>query len=181
MHVCDTWSFSAISRVVLWRSESIIALIKSSSTSTEIRNYLVANPIYNNKSCFSISERRPTWTTKKSLVRFYRDRTLLKFAPFVFPPNFPYFFPSFFRRRRGSCKLRCVKDTRKVVQFSYELKRQLGRRNTDEFLSPVEKIFARFPSLKLSARRKLQFPWLQKRTSSYTFLTPFEKGVVDFF
>ena len=34
MHVCDTWSFSAISRVVLWRSESIIALIKSSSTST---------------------------------------------------------------------------------------------------------------------------------------------------
>ena len=27
MHVCDTWSFSAISRVVLWRSESIIALI----------------------------------------------------------------------------------------------------------------------------------------------------------
>ena len=38
MHVCDTWSFSAISRVVLWRSES-------SSTSTEIRNYLVANPI----------------------------------------------------------------------------------------------------------------------------------------
>ena len=46
MHVCDTWSFSAISRVVLWRSESIIALITSSSTSTEIRNYLVANPIY---------------------------------------------------------------------------------------------------------------------------------------
>ena len=34
MHVCDTWSFSAISRVVLWRSESIIALIRSSSIST---------------------------------------------------------------------------------------------------------------------------------------------------
>ena len=33
MHVRDTWSFSAISRVVLWRSESI-ALIRSSSTST---------------------------------------------------------------------------------------------------------------------------------------------------
>ena len=46
MHICDTRSFSAISRVVLWRSESIIALIRSSSTSTEIRNYLVANPIY---------------------------------------------------------------------------------------------------------------------------------------
>ena len=46
MHVCDTWSFSAISRVVLWRSESIIALIRSSSISIEIRNYLVANPIY---------------------------------------------------------------------------------------------------------------------------------------
>ena len=30
----DIWSFSAISRVVLWRSESIIALIRSSSTST---------------------------------------------------------------------------------------------------------------------------------------------------
>ena len=45
MHVCDTRSFSAISRVVLWRSESIIALIRSSSTSPEIRNYLVANPI----------------------------------------------------------------------------------------------------------------------------------------
>ena len=54
MHVCDTWSFSAISRVVLWRSESIIVLIRSSSTSTEIRNYLVANPIikYTNKSVF---------------------------------------------------------------------------------------------------------------------------------
>ena len=25
MHVCDTWSFSAISRVVLWRSESIMS------------------------------------------------------------------------------------------------------------------------------------------------------------
>ena len=34
MHVCDTWSFSAISRVVLRRSESIIASIRSSSTST---------------------------------------------------------------------------------------------------------------------------------------------------
>ena len=45
MHICDTWSFSAISRVVLWRSESIIASIRSSSTSTEIRNYLIANPI----------------------------------------------------------------------------------------------------------------------------------------
>ena len=45
MHVRDTWSFSAISRVVLWRFESIIASIRSSSTSTEIRNYLVANPI----------------------------------------------------------------------------------------------------------------------------------------
>ena len=45
MHVRDTWSFSAISRVVLWRSESIIALIRSSSTLTEIRNYLIANPI----------------------------------------------------------------------------------------------------------------------------------------
>ena len=34
MHVCNTWNFSAISRVVLWRSESIIALIRSSSIST---------------------------------------------------------------------------------------------------------------------------------------------------
>ena len=33
------------SHELLWRSKSIIALIRSSSTSTEIRNYLVANPI----------------------------------------------------------------------------------------------------------------------------------------
>ena len=44
MHVCDTWNFSAISRVVLWRSESIIALIRSSSTSTEIYQLLSCQP-----------------------------------------------------------------------------------------------------------------------------------------
>ena len=44
MHVCDTWSFSVISRVVLWRSESILALIRSSSTSTEIYQLLSCQP-----------------------------------------------------------------------------------------------------------------------------------------
>ena len=36
-------------------SESIIALIRSSSTSTEIRNYLVANPIFPIKKWLDIS------------------------------------------------------------------------------------------------------------------------------
>ena len=75
MHVCDTWSFSAISRVVLWRSESIIALIRS-LTSTEIRNYLVTNPIINGEFCsrffFFIRRKLDRWTNFNPVWRKLR-------------------------------------------------------------------------------------------------------------
>lgn len=110
---------------------------------------------------------------KESLVRAEHFRNFSTHAPFVpLPPNFRLFsfFLSFFRRRRGS-KLRCVKGTRKVVYSFLWMKRQLGRRNIDNF-SPVEKIFARFPT-KLSAQRSYSSRGC-KSVQALTF-NPFEK------
>ena len=82
MHVRDTWSFSALSRVVLWRFESIIALIRSSSTSTEILNYLVYQP--------NTSSSELKYDRNSSRSKVWIDQVFLAWIEIF--ANFPSFF-----------------------------------------------------------------------------------------